>query len=1159
MAATAALTEFQEEDFALEAANSYLSDPSCTPAAQFQATRVLQYNSLKNWVRLSTAQKLQLRETLYSLMNNSISSNCSMQSFALNKVMQVYVLFWKRDWKDVVSSGTGAHGAIFDHVTHMLQAPPPQQPEGFRHGCMLLRVLVEEFSSRSSAEAGLPMNFHLQAHEAFENVGLDQSLQLVMQCLSAAFQMSDPRHAIPCITEAVKLFSEVLSWEFGGGTLSLSHSSFARSKPQTQVTAAGSQLLTLPRRWSGALIQSSLVDSVGDVYSKTRQLLELCVQNSQAAPVPIPAVLQSLGELRGMMVNLASLSGQILENDAERCAYGGAVLAKTLTLLDTAVASSLDQNLVDDFRAQECENLGTVLLRLLANYRLSLCCQMPGFDAMMLSLGRATFELSKELAMLAEQQLGRQLGHALASTPAGHAASTVVVLDGELSLLEGWRGGAISLFLDVWCMVLDDPLMLRGAFSEDSPSSSSSPSEAAAAQVSTQLKLGLRGLAAEVFKQLFESVWRITICEALVEPDEEEGEEVEAIAVRNLDDLLGSICTVGRTNFALSLEHVRQTVSNSLDEIERLVALPAGSVLPPRDTLRLQESLRISVLFASHLCDDAFRGNSREKSSEVPLIPGFILDSCLYAPADTTSVLVNSLSQMSRLLQQQVLLGPAHPLFSPLLLQVAARFFTEYFTRFVDPDAELYSASTAQLLPHLFGLHASGSGPAGGDALAGLVEQLAAAIYRLISAVPLEGDLVQALAELLTAMSKSGAQRGAAVRRAMLLASPSVAEIFKVVTAHDCRLSLDGIMLLFNSLGGLAVRAGSEATVLQLCSYVHTKGSSMPALLPSSGAGAPPPELKLSAQQFVACLRGLATCPRGQDRVLYGLFDACLPIVAWIITHAGMGGEDDLTKAILLLLRDLAFNKLSGMSHQSSSGLYQTSMTVLQTFSLRLGSTPAAAAVGGTVAAAAEEVSFRSDVLLHVLELLNHLSSKDFVFDDDEDVAAGGDAERGYAFHMTVSQVLMFGFEMVVQLVNAEVLTHYPAAADRYFSFAAFIASTYGEDLGARVQERGEQHARALLNTLMQHLLWAAGAIDATAARLSFQAVQSLAAYQANSMSKQDQGLGMAVAADVFPAALDRLLEMVLFPATCEYGIAWDRVDSWAHTLIHLIVLDPQR
>lgn len=1153
MQATAVLTEFQEQEYALEAVNSYLCDPSCSPPAQFQASLIMQYNSLKNWSRLSSAQKLQLRDTIFSLIGKSII-NSTMPPYALNKVMQVYALFWKRDWKEQSID----QQVLFQQISSMLQSTP----EAFRQGCILLRILVEEFASRSSAEAGLPIEFHREAHESFEKQGLDQSIHLSIQTLSAAFQMHDAAAAIPAVAEAVKLFSEVLSWDFGQNQLT---SIFKRKSTHTDSSSSYSsaisgQLLHVPRRWAEMLLQPSLVSRVADMYVRTRMLLEQTINsaagfNGEARVIAAPngkivtEYLRCLADLRLLLVSLASLSGQVYSTDTERLAFGQCIMARAVPLLDNAVASRLDSSVVDDLRAQECENLGTVFLRLLSNFRLGLCCQMPSFDAMMMSLGKTTFELSKELAGLAEQQL-RRIYH-----PGAPNDSKYETLAGEPALLEGWRGDAVVLFLDVWCMVLDDPLMLHMALMEPSGILDASVTKR---QVSTQLKLGLRGMAAEVFQQLFESMWRITICEALAEPDEEEDEENEAIAVRNLDDMLASICTVGRTHFSQSLEQVRGSIARSLDEAEKAITLPLSTPGLERESLRILESLRVSVLFLGHLCDDTFRGKAMEKSSEAPLIPSFILDSCLHSP-ETMEGLRSAVGLVARLLQLQIHLAApengrgSSNLFSPLLLQITMRFFTEYCVRFVDPDPSLYSTNTVASIPYLFASDPSLSHSPANAELAALLELLLSAVHTLLVVMPLESDLIQAMSELVGAMAKMS-RNG---RLASLLSSPSVGRIFQVVTGPDCRLNLDGTSQIYRSLACLAARAGTDSMMMQLCGYVHSSGQALPVLASNSG------ELKLKAQQFISRLLGLSTCPRGQDKVLHSLFDACLPIIAWIIAHSGLSAEDDVMMAILRMLGSYAETKLAGLCHQSSSVLYQTALSTLQAFSTRLGGvnplTLKTTTTALTTTAAEEEETFRSESVLYMLELLNSLSSKDFVFDDDEDVAAGGEGERGYAFHMSVAEVLQFGLDLVVQLITADLLRNFPRTADCYFSFVAFMTSTYSQELGGSLSVMAPSEGVKMLGMMMSHLLWGAGAIDAGAARMALQGIQNLASFQFTSMGKQDPGVGLAVAAEVFSVALDKLLEMIFFPMSCEYGIGWDRADSCGHALISLIVLDTQR
>jgi len=1161
MQATAVLTEFREQEFALQAVDGFLRDAACSPLAQFQACLVLQFNSLKNWALLSSAHKLQLRDTLFHVMKGAILSPGVMPAYALNKIMQVFALFWKRDWKDLSTTGPadgGEASIIFQHVAGLIG-----EGHTFKQGCILLRVLVEEFSNRSSAEAGLPMEFHRRAHTAFEEFGLDQSVHIAMQSLSASFQMTDPLHAVGCIAESVKLLAEIIAWDFGSSNAlsnntggALSHRNFNNNSRERGIGGGGGGLLLLPRKWRGTVLASGLVDSICDVYTRIRQLLTLHGRQQNV----VADCLLCLTELRHLLVSLASVSGQIFDDDGQRRDFGAGIMSRTVPLLDAAVSGPvLDSQIVGNFRAQECENLGTVLLRLLGNCRLIHCCQMPSFEVMLLTLGKATFELSSELAGLAELQLGRIYGAAGA------------VAGEEEGLLEGWRGDAVTLLLDLWCMVLEDPLMQHGPFE----GAGAAESESGRAVVSAQLKHGLRDMAAGVFRQLFESMWRIALCEALAEPEEEEGEDVAAIGVQNTDDLLASICTVGRTHFSAALNHVRESLSLSLDQAEALAAAapsitasvsatPSASA-PSREVLRVLESLRVSVLFAAHLCDDSFRSDPKQKTSELPMVPSFVLDALLLAP-ETASVLQQTLGQMSRLLQFQMLIGPSHSLFSPRVLHVTLRFCTEYFFRFVDPDPELYSAGLEAGLPLFFSMHGSpheATSPAR-EALHGLIGQLAAAVHYILVTVPFEGELVAASAELLGAMAVSPVASsdspafanadGSRGRSNIVLAQPTLGEVFRSATAYDCRLNNDGVAAMFGALSRLATLSGSESSMMQLCIYVHTKGASLPS---HSDRG---PELRVGALQFVACLRGLARCPKGKhEKLLHDLFDASLPIVAWCLAHSALSAEDDVISAVVIMLGDYASCKLSALSQQSSSILYHTALSSLQALSKRLRT--ASALTQGH--AAEEEQSFRSDALLHMLNLLNCLSSKDFVFDDavDGDVAASADptGEGGFAFHMTVAQVIMFGFDLIVQLVSPQFLGAFPATAEKYFSFCAFVTSTYGEELGAKLQALNEAEATATLRALVEHLLWGASAVDPCSARLALQSVQSLANFQASSLTRQDPGVGLATAGAVFPAALDRLLEILLFPSTSDYGIGWDRADACAGAVFSLVALDHQR
>ena len=95
-----------------------------------------------------------------------------------------------------------------------------------------------------------------------------------------------------------------------------------------------------------------------------------------------------LTELRLLVTTLASIAvSPFFESNAERVAFGDALIGKTGALLEVSVSggshnisgmSSLSV-LIEELRSRECESFCMTFLRLLGNFRLALCYQMPLF------------------------------------------------------------------------------------------------------------------------------------------------------------------------------------------------------------------------------------------------------------------------------------------------------------------------------------------------------------------------------------------------------------------------------------------------------------------------------------------------------------------------------------------------------------------------------------------------------------------------------------------------------------------------------------------------------------------------------------------------------------------------------------------------------------
>lgn len=161
---------------------------------------------------------------------------------------------------------------------------------------------------------------------------------------------------------------------------------------------------------------------------------------------------------------------------------------------------------------------------------------MPGstLEELLGTLGGATFQISEELAGLAESQLNELFSIKMK----GGGISSCG--DDPGSLLEGWRGETLDFLLESWCMILDDPLMSTDVTNVIAP----------------HFKEGLRAIGGRTFSQLYECLLRSTVYNTVAEMEDEDEEEYSSVST----SLLRSVCAVGRSNFESAVLHVYKYV-----------------------------------------------------------------------------------------------------------------------------------------------------------------------------------------------------------------------------------------------------------------------------------------------------------------------------------------------------------------------------------------------------------------------------------------------------------------------------------------------------------------------------------------------------------------------------------------------------------------------
>ena len=175
--ATKQITDFRDKDIAHALCMQFLHETQI-PLVQFQVLTILQYTTLKNWSRFAPDDREAIRICLWSkIMNN----HSQMPPFTLNKAYQLFALTWKCGWS---REEVNVRNTLFESIQSNLIAI--NSMEANVAASSILRTVVEEFANRSSAQLGAPLEFHRQAHMAFEEYGLDQVLQLSLHLFSSS-------------------------------------------------------------------------------------------------------------------------------------------------------------------------------------------------------------------------------------------------------------------------------------------------------------------------------------------------------------------------------------------------------------------------------------------------------------------------------------------------------------------------------------------------------------------------------------------------------------------------------------------------------------------------------------------------------------------------------------------------------------------------------------------------------------------------------------------------------------------------------------------------------------------------------------------------------------------------------------------------------------
>ena len=496
--------------------------------------------------------------------------------------------------------------------------------------------LVGEFAGKSSSQYNMPLEFHKQAHEAFEKEGLDRTLQMSMKKLSQVVAMinNDTASHISSPVEKSKedlaltvilLTIDVIGWEFGSGAWD--SGGFPIDK--------GGALVKPPVAWGSVLIQPQFVSAIFLLHQRV-------VRNKNQSSSP------ELGHsIRQLILLLTSLYGDIFPTPEDQKTFAGFLLEGILQLLTISTSAIAEEHT----ESSESELLDTLSMvsRLIINYKLTILVQLP----LMQSLLQRISNLGRYLLQqnLKECQQAR----------------------GDIDGMEHreFRDEALVLLVESILLLCGDPWLIYSGSEE-------SRKTAQAALATTLSPLYIEFVTCRTEMAYLEEIYLIT--------NETDVDEVrEGIYDVDLEEEMSSLAVVGRLDLQASLSCLSSLFSEIVPKIQSLWDAPITTV--SAEAAGVLEQSRLIILYIGHLLTD-------ENAGETRVIPDSILLACQdnQTATDMVASAVQILQQFAEYQASKIAANPSDQRLSPLLAKSFLWFFNRWAPSYILPP--VYGSST---------------------------------------------------------------------------------------------------------------------------------------------------------------------------------------------------------------------------------------------------------------------------------------------------------------------------------------------------------------------------------------------------------------------------------------------------------------------------------
>lgn len=733
----------------------HVLEHSTMPAAHFHATGILQAALLGRWTELPLDERAAARNYLATLL---LTHGDRYASFVTSQLLQTFAVLWKRGWAE---EGAEGKTRFFQQVQALTQQAKQGQDHHHQQNCnggaaegagqdeivlasKFILALVGEFSTAKSAALGLPLEFHRQAHKAFETYGLLPCLELGIGMMAdvvdgvlgvttpaggeggaAAAAIAGERAELILgrLDAVVQLCVEILSWDFGG------------FDPLHEPSSTAPSFISPPITWRPFLLKLELFEALIEVYIRIRSFRISGVhQREQEARTHA---------LRQLLTQLASLQGPIFPNGQERGLYAAFLVRAGVELLSQSMEGAMAAvgGVSAAGRAEEMEKFGPEIVALasflqvcVSNFRLPVLATFSFFP-----------DFCRRLSEVACRLLSVTAGMALEFRGA----------DGDWTEVceEGWAMEAFEVLLETWGVMVGEPGLdlLGGGGGDNSPPLG--PVGVGGGEGGGKLDgsygkggreydvVATRRVIVEAATPMYQAyqTCRVTLSrvEAARSVAVEEDEDEVAIAEMGTQEQVTGVAAIGRLAPATALAFLKHLLLDPPGEggtegggkggcfprLHLLLTAGGGEEVGSGEGMdrsstgvaALMEEVRVLVQGLGFLIADDFSGEQpaipesihrlcfqSSSYSSPPLLASSSLSSSSTSslsfssspsPESTSALLLETCGQVHLLatfLLQRVIHDPNDPILSPYLTEAVLWFLTRWARTYVLPDTRLY-------------------------------------------------------------------------------------------------------------------------------------------------------------------------------------------------------------------------------------------------------------------------------------------------------------------------------------------------------------------------------------------------------------------------------------------------------------------------------------